>query len=252
MKLIILAAGLGSRLGKLGKNIPKGMITIFGKTLIERQIEIFHNCGINDITIITGHNSEVIKYSNVDYIKNPNYATTNMNESLFCAREKFDDSILVSYADIVFEQQIIEQILKFRQDIGVAINLDWKKNYENRTKHPLSEAENVLIENRRILEIRKNISKSLENQQIGEFLGIMLLFPDQIKILLERYLDLKKNHVGEFHSSSSLSNAYLTDMLQEMIDCGATVKPVFIEGKWFEIDTPEDLKNAEKEFEERD
>jgi NDP-sugar pyrophosphorylase family protein len=41
-------------------------------------------------------------------------------------------------------------------------------------------------------------------------------------------------------------------MLQEMIDCGATVKPVFIEGKWFEIDTPEDLKNAEKEFEECD
>ena len=66
MKVIILAAGLGSRLGELGKNIPKGMITIFGKTLIERQIEIFHNCGINDITIITGHNSEVIKYTNVD------------------------------------------------------------------------------------------------------------------------------------------------------------------------------------------
>ena len=51
--------------------------------------------------------------------------------------------------------------------------------------------------------------------------------------------------MGTFHSSPSLSNAYLTDMLQEMIDC-ATVKPVFIEGKWFEIDTPEDLKNAEK------
>ena len=35
-------------------------------------------------------------------------------------------------------------------------------------------------------------------------------------------------------------------MLQEIIDCGATVNPVFIEGKWHEIDTPEDLKNAEK------
>jgi NDP-sugar pyrophosphorylase family protein len=80
----------------------------------------------------------------------------------------------------------------------------------------------------------------------------MLLPPDQRNILLEKYLELKQNHVGVFHSSSSLSNAYLTDMLQEMIDCDATVKPVFIEGKWFEIDTPEDLKNAEKEFEERD
>ena len=112
--------------------------------------------------------------------------------------------------------------------------------------HPLSEAENVLVENGRILQIRKNISKSLENQQIGEFLGIMMLSSEQIKILLERYSDLKKNHTGTFHSSSSLHMAYLTDMLQEIINCGINVNPVFTEGRWFEIDTQEDFKNAEK------
>ena len=240
-----MAAGLGSRLGKLGKNIPKGMITIFGKTLIERQIEIFHNCGINDITIITGHNSEVIKYPNVDYIKNPNYATTNMNESLFCAREKFDDSILVSYADIVFEQQIIEQILKFRQDIGVAINLDWKKNYENRTMHPLSEAENVLIENSNVVQLRKNITECLSNQKIGEFLGIIKLSKKGAAYILEKYLKLKNNHNGVFHSSSSFQKSYLTDMLQEIVDSKAIVYPIVTKGLWMEIDTAEDLKRAE-------
>jgi len=112
--------------------------------------------------------------------------------------------------------------------------------------HPLSEAENVLVENGRILQIRKNISKSLENQQIGEFLGIMMLSSEHVKILLERYSYLKKNHIGTFHNSSSLSNAYITDMLQEIINCGINVNPVFTEGRWFEIDTPEDLKNAEK------
>ena len=240
-----MAAGLGSRLGKLGKNIPKGMITIFGKTLIERQIEIFHNCGINDITIITGHNSEVIKYPNVDYIKNPNYATTNMNESLFCAREKFDDSILVSYADIIFEQQIIEQILKFRQDIGVAINLDWKKNYENRTMHTLSEAENVLIENSNVVQLRKNITECLSNQKIGEFLGIMKLSKKGAAYILEKYLKLKNNHNGVFHSSSSFQKSYLTDMLQEIVDSKAIVYPIVTKGLWMEIDTAEDLKRAE-------
>jgi len=240
-----LAAGLGSRLGKLGKNIPKGMITIFGKTLIERQIEIFHNCGINDITIITGHNSEVIKYPNVDYIKNPNYATTNMNESLFCAREKFDDSILVSYADIIFEQQIIEQILKFRQDIGVAINLDWKKNYENRTMHTLSEAENVLIENSNVVQLRKNITECLSNQKIGEFLGIMKLSKKGAAYILEKYLKLKNNHNGVFHNSSSFQKSYLTDMLQEIVDSKAIVYPIVTKGLWMEIDTAEDLKRAE-------
>ena len=240
-----MAAGLGSRLGKLGKNIPKGMITIFGKTLIERQIEIFHNCGINDITIITGHNSEVIKYPNVDYIKNPNYATTNMNESLFCAREKFDDSILVSYADILFEQQIIEQILKFRQDIGVAINLDWKKNYENRTMHTLSEAENVLIENSNVVQLRKNITECISNQKIGEFLGIIKLSKKGAAYILEKYLKLKNNHNGVFHSSSSFQKSYLTDMLQEIVDSKAIVYPIVTKGLWMEIDTAEDLKRAE-------
>jgi len=276
MKVIILAAGMGSRLRPLTNDKPKCMIKLLGQTLIERQIKIFHSYGINDITIVTGYKNKVVDIPDVNYVNNPNYETTNMNESLFCAlaeTEKCKECasgcrecngtglspakpILVTYGDIAFEPRILSQMLEFcepRQSvIRLAARINWKEYYQNRTMHPLSEAENVLIENRRILEIRKNISKSLENQQTGEFLGIMLLPPDQRNILLEKYLELKQNHVGAFHSSSSLSNAYLTDMLQEMIDCGATVKPVFIEGKWFEIDTPEDLKNAEKEFEERD
>ena len=236
---------MGSRLKPLTNDKPKCMLKLFNETLIERQIKIFHSYDINDITIVTGYKSEVIDIPGVNYVNNTNYETTNMNESLFCALEPSNSPILVTYGDIVFEPKIVQQMLEITNDIRLAVRTDWKKYYQNRTMHPLSEAENVLIENGRILEIRKNISKSLENQQIGEFLGIALLSSDQIKILLEKYSDLKKNHVGTFHSSSSLSDAYLTDMLQEMINC-TTVKPVFTEGKWFEIDTPEDLKNTEK------
>ena len=270
MKVIILAAGIGSRLRPLTNDKPKCMIKLLGQTLIERQIKIFHSYGINDITIVTGYKSEVVDIPDVNYVNNVNYETTNMNESLFRALLETEmceectsgcrecngtglspaKPILVTYGDIVFEPRIISQMLEFCEPrpsvIGLAVRINWKEYYQNRTMHPLSEAENVLIENGRILQIRKNISESLENQQIGEFLGIALLSSDQIKILLERYSDLKKNHVGTFHDSPSLSNAYVTDMFQEMINCGANVKPVFIEGKWFEIDTPEDLKNTEK------
>ena len=222
------------------------MLKLSNQTLIERQIKIFHSCNINDITIVTGYRSELIDISNVNYVKNENYETTNMNESFFCALEPSNSPVLVTYGDIVFEQKIIQQMLEIRDGIRLAVNLNWKKYYQNRTAHPLSEAENVLVENGRILQIRKNISESLQNQQIGEFLGIMMLSSDHVKILLERYSYLKKNHVGTFHNSSSLSNAYITDMLQEIIDCGINVNPVFTEGRWLEIDTPEDLKNAEK------
>ena len=237
---------MGSRLGTLTNDKPKCMLKLFNETLIEKQIKIFHSYNINDITIVTGYRSEVIDIPDVNYVKNKNYETTNINESLFCALEPSSSPILVTYSDIVFEQKIIQQMLEFTGDVGLAVNLNWKKCYQNRNMHPLSEAENVLVENGKILQIRKNISKSLENQQIGEFLGIMMLSSEHVKILLERYSYLKKNHVGAFHNSSSLSNAYITDMLQEIINCGVTVNPIFTEGKWCEIDTPEDLKNAEK------
>ena len=246
MKVIILAAGMGSRLGTLTNDKPKCMLKLFNETLVERQIKIFHSCNINDITIVTGYRSEVIDIPDVNYVKNKNYETTDINESLFCALEPSNSPVLVTYGDIVFERKIIQQMLEFTDGIGLDVNLNWKKYYQNRNMHPLSEAENVLVENGRILQIRKNISESLQNQQIGEFLGIMMLSSDHVKILLERYSYLKKNHVGTFQNSSSLSNAYITDMLQEIIDSGINVNPVFTEGRWLEIDTPEDLKNAEK------
>ena len=246
MKAIILAAGIGSRLMPLTNDRPKCMVKLLDDTLIERQIKIFHSYDINDITIVTGYKNEVIDMPNVNYVNNPNYETTNMNESLFCALKPSNSSVLVTYGDIVFEPKIVQQMLEITNDIRLAVRINWKEYYQNRTMHPLSEAENVLIENGRILETRKNISKALENQQIGEFLGIMMLSSEQIKILLERYSDLKKNHTGTFHSSSSLHTAYLTDMLQEMIDFGVRINPVFAEGRWFEIDTLEDIKNAEK------
>ena len=54
MKAIILAAGVGSRMGKYTKSLPKGMIKINGKTLIERQILVLEAVGINNIMIVTG------------------------------------------------------------------------------------------------------------------------------------------------------------------------------------------------------
>jgi L-glutamine-phosphate cytidylyltransferase len=246
MNAIILAAGLGSRLGMFGENTPKGMITISGKTLLERQIEILHNCGINDITIVTGHNSKLIKYPNIHYIENPNYSTTNMNESLFCARKKFDDSILVSYSDIIYEQKVIEQLLKSKSDFSIGIRFDWKESYENRTQHPLSEAENVIVENNKIIFLRKNLSTCTQNQKIGEFLGLMKLTKKGINQLLNKYIELKNNNTKNFHSSESLEKAYLTDMLQEMVDSGSTLYPVILSDLWFEIDTEQDIERAEK------
>ena len=62
MKSIIVAAGIGSRLGELTKHTPKSLIDINGQSILERQISIFKKLGISDITVIIGYDQEHFKY----------------------------------------------------------------------------------------------------------------------------------------------------------------------------------------------
>jgi len=77
-------------------------------------------------------------------------------------------------------------------------------------------------------------------------MGIMKLSKEGGKTMLKKYLELKGNHKGAFHNADSLRVAYITDMLQEMIDSGFNVLPVIVDGEWIEIDTPQDLENVKK------
>jgi len=62
MNAIILAAGMGVRLLPDTKNVPKGMVKLFDKSLIEMQIDIFKKCGFDDISIVTGYLAEKINF----------------------------------------------------------------------------------------------------------------------------------------------------------------------------------------------
>jgi len=246
MNVIILAAGMGTRLLPETQNIPKGMVKLFDKSLIEIQIDIFKKCGIDDISIVRGYLAEKINFPSVTYFKNENFSTTSGNESLYSAKQKLDDTI-ICYADLVFDTSIIKKMIDFNGDVGLAVKSDWESRYAERTLHPISEADNVLFdESGKIIEIRKNIQKP--NANVGEFLGIVRLSSRCSDLFLKRFSELKESHVGTFHGSPSLKQSIIPDMIQELIDLGTNVKPVMVSEKWVEIDTPEDLEIARKVF----
>ena len=246
MNAIILAAGMGIRLLPDTENIPKGMIKLFDKSIIEMQIDIFKKCGIDDISIVTGYLAEKINFQPINYFKNENFSTTAGNESLYCAKQKLNDTI-ICYADLIFDISIIKKMIDFNGDVGIAVESDWKSRYVDRTLHPISEADNVLFnESGKIIELRKNIQKP--NSNIGEFLGVMRLSSKGSNLFLKRFSELKQSHAGTFHNSPSLKQSILPDMIQELIDLGINVEPVMISEKWCEIDTLQDLDFARKVF----
>ena len=249
MKAIIIAAGSGQRLNSEKTKLPKGLLNINGKTIIQRQINLLKNNNIQDISILTGPHKEKFNFSNVHYVEDLEYEKHDVLGSFMAARSIINDDILTSYSDIIFEEKILKSMTEFTGDIGIAVDLDWEKNYDGREQHPKSEAENVLFDKEgNILEIRKNIVEYKENEKIGEWLGLMKFSRNASKIFLDKYSELEKSHKGKFHNAPSLEKALIPDMLQELIVSGIRVSPIYVSGKWCEIDTPQDLQKARKIF----
>jgi len=247
MKVIIIAAGTGTRLGKKKSELPKALLEVNSQTILSRQISILKKIGIEEIVVITGPYSEKFPSIDVTYVNDRDYDEHDILGSLIVAKDYIEGDIIITYSDILFDTIILEQIIQQECDIGISIDMDWKKAYEGRTLHPSTEAENVLLDDdKNILKIQKNIKSHEES--VGEFLGLVKLSSNGAKIIADKFEYLLTNHKGKFHDAISLKKAYITDFIQELINSKIIVTPIFISGKWCEIDTNQDLERAQKMF----
>ena len=247
MNAIIIAAGSGKRISNDVKNIPKSMVKVNGRPIIEYQLSVLKKAGINEVYVITGPHSKKFNIKNIKYVKDEEYENHDILGSLMEAKKFFGKDTLILYSDIIFELKIIEKVIDSKEDISIAVDMNWEKNYEGRTEHLKSEAENVELKNNSdIIRIKKNIENV--NNNVGEFLGIMRFTNKGSELFVKKYEELVNSNKGSFHESSSILKAYVTDMIQELIDSNINIKPILVSGKWCEIDTMQDLKNAEKIF----
>lgn len=247
-KTLIVAAGLGSRLKSHTENLPKCMLDFGGKTLLERQLYSYNKCGIEDISLVRGYKKNKINYKGIKYFDNNDYKNNNILNSIFYAEEVINDNIIISYSDILFEPFIVQRILDSKYDISVVVDIDWKDYYIDRKEHPLSEAENVIFNsNNEVVKIGKIATEKEEVH--GEFIGMIKLNKYGCKIFKENFHRVKKSFWNKpFQRAKIFQKAYLTDMIQELVDIGIKVHCVVIKRGWKEIDTVEDYKKALIEF----
>lgn len=121
MKALILNSGLGHRMGDITKNHPKCMTEITEEdTILSRQLKLLSKAGIKDVVMTTGYFDQVLIdycYSlnlplNYTFVNNPLYAETNYIYSIYCAKDKLKDSIVLMHGDLVFDYSVLEDILK--------------------------------------------------------------------------------------------------------------------------------------------
>lgn len=243
MKVIILAAGMGTRLGKYTENMPKGMLQFNGKSLIERQVEVLRSCGINGIVIVRGYMPDKIKITGVKYYENKDYMNTNMVETLFAAEKEMNSEIIVCYSDIIYQKNVLRKVIASKADIGVTVDEDYWDYWKSRLDNPQDDTESLVIQNGYIIELG-DTNCGMEKANV-RYVGLIKFSKKGVEVLKKVYHENKERFYDKnepWLCSKSFKKAYMTCMLQAIINSGHKVKPIKISRGWLEFDTTEDYE----------
>jgi len=250
MKGIILAAGEGKRLKPFTNDNPKCLIQLEGKSILDRQIETMHSCGINDVIVVRGHLADRITRSDVRYYINPEYDTTNMVMTLWCAEKELAGEVIVSYGDIVYNKEVLQRLIESRRDISVVVDLDWEKYWKQRFADPLKDAEAFKMDASGRINVIGQKANKLSDIDAG-YIGLIKFTDKGISIFKQSFLNAKRvfeNGQKPWGAPRTFKNAYMTDMLQGLVNEGNQLYAVGIHGGWLEIDSCSDFELAEKLF----
>jgi len=226
------------------------MLEVNGKSIIQRQRDVLSSLGINEIIVVTGYQAEIIKqnYPQLKYVHDNGYKVPGILKGLFCAEKEMDGGFILAWSDVVFSQDIIKRLLEAPGDIVLTVSTNWQRNYKDRQKHPINQAQVVKVEDGRIIKAGRAKEVIKIGEAHGEFIGLTKFTDNGVEIIKEVYHDLLKKYKKEepFQNAQEFQMAYLTDFIQELVDRSIEVRTTDISSIWSEIDTDEDLERARK------
>ena len=238
MNFIILASGRGSRLNKLTKKKPKCLTVIKNKkTLLDYLTLNFDKS--DNIIISTGYKANLVEKhlanESINYVRNKNFLSTNMVESLMLCKKKLKQGdLIVVYGDIYFDQKIIKKIKKLKGNI-IAVNANWLQSWKKRystLKKIREDAEDLIVSKRKIINIGDKIGKKLPKFQ---YMGILKIEEKTFNKLEKFYKKIDNKKISLTHFINKTIKAKIT-----------TYNYSIFKNYWYEIDNMSDLNYLKK------
>ncbi len=248
MQALMLAAGMGKRLGRYTKNGTKCMVQVNGKALVEYAIEALVKNNIKKFVIVVGYKSDVLidfinsKFNEknlngmkIEFIENKVYNKTNNIYSLYMAKDVLcsDDTILLE-SDLIFKPEIITKLI----------------HSEEKNLAVVSHFENWMDGTCTLLDEKNNITGVLDKTHFNWFET-----KDYYKTvnIYKFSKDFSKNYYVPFleaYQKAFGKNEYYEAVLKVLSFLGASsLKGIQVTGDdWYEIDDPADLAIAENRF----
>ncbi len=226
MKIVILAAGIGSRLGNI---IPKPLTQLAnGKTIMQQQIDnIISKYSIHDIYIVVGYKKDLIMEAQpqVSYVYNPLFDQTNTSKSLLCALQKMsNESVLWFDGDVVFDPEMMNTLDKYVQEDQSFVAVNNNAVSDEEVKYTLQN------DGKSIAEISKEVKGGL-----GEAVGVNFIAKKDMPQFITRLQECEADDYYEraFELGITNDNLKLTPVNISEYTC-------------MEIDFQEDLKSVNR------
>ncbi|MDA8793436.1 phosphocholine cytidylyltransferase family protein [Bacteriovoracaceae bacterium] len=235
---LILAAGTGSRLQPLTNDAPKCLTMVNGKSILERMIEGLNSRGFKKLVIVTGHLEDKIReflgneFGNIqiEYIFSPSYKVTNNIFSLWMARKKINEPFLLLESDLIYDECLLDSML-IPNRIAVAKMQPWL----NGTCVTIDQSSKV-----------KSFLPGDSPQTNGAKYKTVNIYSLSLKSW-----NLVKKRISKHISANKINNYYETVFTEMVADGSLSLKASFFDNSlWYEIDTIQDLRQAEKLFPE--
>lgn len=232
--VIILAAGVGSRLRPITDLVPKCMISINNVPLIERLVNQLNSCKEEiKINVVLGYKSEVVvdyfKKSDINFIINEDYEITNNMYSFYLATKNISNlsNMVVINADCIYENEIIEKCLTSKTSCILA---DY--NFFNEESMKIEVIDDVV----------RGIAKTYEKESnIFTSIDMYKFFENESKKMI--------SHVDEVINSGE-KNSWTEVAINDIVkNVSVRFKPLSIDKlRWYEIDNHTDFEIASKLF----
>ena len=235
MKAIILAAGVGKRLGTLSNGLPKCLISIGGRTLLSRHLNNLAHVGIGQVVLIVGHQDILIReaaqgaafHGSIQFLMNDRYERGSIT-SLWTARVEFDNDVVIMDADVLYHPTILRRLVE--SPIENALLMD--ETVQQRTEECM-----VAVRKKRVISLSKTLPE--EYDVAGEGVGFLKVCRNDLPYLVGSI---------QSHIEAGRVDMEYEDGLQDFF------QKVFVGCErigglpWIEIDFPEDVRRAEKEI----
>ena len=247
MKAIILAAGMGTRLRPITMSIPKCLVPVNSKPIMEHQLEALLLAGVQDVILVVGHLAELLsgKYGasyggmNIHYVRNHIYDRTNNIYSLWLAKQHLDSQVLLLEGDLVFEPELLQRLTQTREP-NVAIVERFQPYMDGTVILTNGLPANGLWASRMVLKAHQgdDFDYASAFKTVNIYKLSQELLQDQIVPQLDSYVAQQRY---DQYYEAVFADLIAKDAMRLAVLCAAP-------NKWAEVDTWEDLQAAEELF----